>query len=66
MTTTIQISEETKRKLDRLKRPDETFDELINRLASEKEGINFGAIDEDTRDRILQGVEEHREATRIS
>jgi predicted CopG family antitoxin len=66
MSTSIRISEETKRKIDRLKRPDETFDELINRLASEEEGINFGAIDEETRDRILEGVEEHREATRVS
>jgi predicted CopG family antitoxin len=66
MSTSIRISEETKRKIDRLKRPDETFDELIDRLASEEEGINFGAIDEETRDRILEGVEEHREATRVS
>jgi len=66
MSTSIRISDETKKKISRLKRPNETFDELINRLASEEERINFGVIDEETRDRILEGVEEHREATRVS
>lgn len=33
MSTTIRVSEETKEKLERLKREDETFDELIDRLA---------------------------------
>lgn len=33
MSTSIRVSEETKAKLKRIKRDDETFDELIDRLA---------------------------------
>jgi predicted CopG family antitoxin len=33
MSTSIRISEETKAKLEALKRDDETFDELLDRLA---------------------------------
>lgn len=33
MSTSIRISEETKQKLEAVKRDDETFDELLDRLA---------------------------------
>jgi predicted CopG family antitoxin len=33
MSTSIRVSEETKTKLDRVKREGETFDELLSRLA---------------------------------
>lgn len=33
MSTTIRVSDETKAKLERVKRDDETFDELLSRLA---------------------------------
>jgi len=33
MSTSIRISEETKRKLEAVKRDDESFDELLDRLA---------------------------------
>lgn len=33
MSTSIRISEETKRKLETVKRDDESFDELLDRLA---------------------------------
>ena len=36
MSTSIRISEETKRKLEAVKRPDETFDELLARLAVDR------------------------------
>ncbi|QZA89838.1 antitoxin VapB family protein [Salinarchaeum sp. IM2453] len=36
MSTSIRISEETKRKLKAVKRTDETFDELLTRLAVDR------------------------------
>jgi predicted CopG family antitoxin len=36
MSTSIRISEETKRKLEAVKRSDETFDELLARLAVDR------------------------------
>lgn len=36
MSTSIRISEETKRKLEAIKRPEETFDELLARLAVDR------------------------------
>lgn len=36
MSTSIRITEETKRKLEAIKRPDETFDELLARLAVDR------------------------------
>ncbi|MFC6864148.1 antitoxin VapB family protein [Halomicroarcula sp. GCM10025817] len=59
MSTSIRISEETKRKLEAVKRDDETFDELLDRLAvtrtpDDVEAMaGFGG----------EGVEEHMENT---
>lgn len=39
MSTSIRISEETKQKLEVVKREDETFDELISRLATTEKDI---------------------------
>jgi hypothetical protein len=39
MSTSIRISEETKRKLEVVKRDDETFDELLSRLATTETDI---------------------------
>lgn len=36
MSSSIRISDETKRKLEAIKREDETFDELLNRLAIDR------------------------------
>jgi predicted CopG family antitoxin len=36
MSTSIRVSEETKRKLERAKREDETFDELLDRLVAQR------------------------------
>jgi predicted CopG family antitoxin len=63
MSTSIRISESTKEKIDRLKREDETFDELINRLATEEERINFGAWSDDDLERGMECIREHREQT---
>lgn len=59
MTTSISISEEAKRKLEAMKRDDETFDELLDRLAvtqtPEEVVAMAGFADE--------GIEEHMENT---
>ncbi|WP_435196907.1 DUF7557 family protein [Natronomonas sp. EA1] len=43
MSTSIRVSEETKEKLARLKREDESWDEFLDRLATEGAGMNAGA-----------------------
>jgi predicted CopG family antitoxin len=43
MGTSIRVSDETKEKLARLKRDDETWDEFLDRLANEGSGMNAGA-----------------------
>jgi predicted CopG family antitoxin len=60
MSTSIRISEETKRKLETVKRPEETFDELLARLAidrSEADVERLAGFAED-------GVEEHMRRAR--
>lgn len=59
MSTSIRISEETKEKLELVKRDDETFDELLDRLAVTRtpddvaEMAGFGDV----------GIEEHMNET---
>ena len=43
MSTSIRVSDETKAKLARLKREDESWDEFLDRLASEESSMNPGA-----------------------
>lgn len=43
VSTSIRVSEATKEKLERLKRDDESFDELLVRLAGEREPVDVGA-----------------------
>lgn len=62
MSTSIRVSDETKAKLDRLKRDDESFDELLKRLASDEEPITVGAWDSDTADRAREAVSRSRES----
>lgn len=60
MSTSIRISEKTKRKLEAIKRDDETFDELLSRLAVDRtesdveEMAGFGR----------SGIEKHMRETR--
>ena len=61
MSTTIRVSEETKAKLDRLRREDESFDELLDRLASDEQPIDIGAWDSDTADRAREAINRSRE-----
>ena len=42
MSTTIRVSDETKTKLEAMKRDDETFDELLARLASHEQPMKAG------------------------
>ncbi|WP_422111220.1 DUF7557 family protein [Haloarcula limicola] len=42
MSTSIRVSDETKKKLARLKRDDESWDEFLDRLANEGSGMNAG------------------------
>lgn len=45
MTTLIRVSDETKEKLARLKREDESWDEFLDRLANERAGMQTHAWD---------------------
>ena len=62
MSTSIRVSDDTKAILERLKRDDETFDDLLRRLASEEEPINIGAWSEAEADRAREAVERSRES----
>lgn len=59
MSTSIRISEETKRKLEVIKRPDETFDDLLARLAVDRTEADVEAL----AGFAEEGIEDHmREA----
>lgn len=62
MSTSIRVSDETKRKLERLKREDETFDELLERLVQSEEPIQIGAWSEAEADRARAAVRRSRES----
>lgn len=44
MSTSIRISDETKQKLEAVKRPNETFDELLARLAVDRTESDVEAL----------------------
>ncbi|MFT4923158.1 MAG: putative CopG family antitoxin [Haloarculaceae archaeon] len=58
MSTSLRISEETKKKLEARKREDESFDELLARLARTEKNVEemAGFADE--------GIEEHMKGKR--
>lgn len=60
MSTSIRISEETKRKLEAVKRPDETFDELLARLAVDRTEADV----EELAGFADEGIEQHMRQTR--
>ena len=62
MSTSIRVSDHTKRMLERLKRDDETFDELLERLAQSEDPINIGAWDEEQADQAREAVKRSRES----
>lgn len=60
MSSSIRISDETKQKLEAVKREDETFDELLDRLAITR-------TEEDVREMAgfaEEGIEEHMKQKR--
>jgi predicted CopG family antitoxin len=42
--TSIRVSEETKARLETLKRPGESFDDLLGRLVEEESWVGFGIL----------------------
>lgn len=62
MSTSIRVSEDTKRMLERLKRDDETFDELLERLVQRENPIDIGAWSEEDADRAREAVTQSRES----
>jgi predicted CopG family antitoxin len=59
MSTSIRISEETKQKLEAVKRDDETFDELLDRLAVTRTPDDVEAM----AGFAEEGIEEHMKKT---
>ncbi|SNR56712.1 DUF7557 family protein [Halorubrum vacuolatum] len=62
MTTSIKISKETKRKLEVIKRPDETFDELLSRLIIERTEDDVEALAGFADNDIEQHMDDERTA----
>lgn len=62
MSTSIRVSDGTKRMLESLKKEDETFDELLERLAQSEQPIAIGAWSEEDADRARAAVKHSRES----
>jgi predicted CopG family antitoxin len=62
MSTSIRVSDDTKQMLERLKREDETFDELLERLAQSEKPINIGAWSETEAESARDAVTRSRES----
>jgi hypothetical protein len=63
MSSSIRISDETKRKLEARMRDGETYDELLERLARTEKDVDEmgGWLDEDEADAVEEHVEQKRE-----
>ena len=67
MSTAIRVSDETKEKLERIKRSDESFDELLSRLAALEDTMRDSAgawSGTDKAEGALRAREELRESFR--
>jgi predicted CopG family antitoxin len=62
MSTSIRVTDETKDKLSRLKRDDETWDEFLSRLADDEEPINVGSWSDKEAERAREAVKRSRES----
>ena len=62
MSTSIRVTDDTKKMLESLKRDDETFDELLERLAQTEKPINIGAWSAEDADRARDAVKRSRES----
>lgn len=59
--TSIPVNTETKERLDRLKRDDETWDEFLDRVATAEKPIEAGAWSDEQADQALDSVRQSRE-----
>jgi predicted CopG family antitoxin len=62
MSTSIRVSDDTKELLERLKHEDETFDELLHRLASDERPVNIGAWSSEEAEQARETVKRSRES----
>jgi predicted CopG family antitoxin len=62
MSTSIRVSDDTKAMLERLKREDETFDDLLERLALSEKPIEIGAWSKEEADQAREAVKRSRES----
>lgn len=63
MSTSIRVSDETKEKLARLKREDESWDEFLDRLANEGAGMAAGAWNgTDKAEQAREAIDRSRES----
>jgi len=62
MSTSIRVSDDTKSMLESLKREDETFDELLERLIESERPINIGAWSEEEANSARDAIERSRES----
>lgn len=61
MTPTIRISEDTRELLERPRREDETFDELLARIARETDTMNPGVWSEEDAEIARERIRASRE-----
>jgi len=62
MGSTIRVSDNTKELLNRLKQEDETYDELLARLAREGDTMNSGVWDEEQADAAREVLKQSRQS----
>jgi hypothetical protein len=60
--TSIPVDETTKRRLDQLKRDDETWDEFLRRVTADDEPIQQGDLSSEALDAIEENIEKTRES----
>jgi len=59
--TSIPVDSETKMRLDRLKREDETWDEFLERFTATEEPIEAGAWSDEEAERAKESIRNSRE-----
>jgi predicted CopG family antitoxin len=64
MSTTLRVSDATKAKLERLKRPGESWNDFLERLIAEEEPIETGAWSDERAQEAYESIRENRERTR--
>jgi hypothetical protein len=60
--TSIPVDEQTKDRLDKLKRDDETWDEFLRRVTSDDEPIQQGDLSTEAMDAIEENIEKTRQS----